>query len=173
MATKNDPRRYVTSGGKEIELTLVPPLQAQMARNAAIKEATALYGEAKCPTYTTAMDEVLPHDETTLETDEDKAAWKKYQKVLAKHDEHVGQATMRFFLFYGVNADPDADTSWEARQRVFKIEIPSDPIERKIHYIQTELIFSRDDIEQITTRLMTMGGVRPEMVEAAVSSFRD
>ncbi len=173
MAKQADQRRFMTSGGKEIELTLVPPLQAQMARDAAEKEAIQLYGKATRPTYRTAMDEELPHDETTLETDEDRAAWKKYLETQGKIDAHVGQASMRFFLFYGVNADPDADTSWEKRQRAFKIEIPEDDIERKIHYIQTELIFSASDIQEITTRLMTMSGVRPEAVEAAVSSFRD
>jgi hypothetical protein len=173
MANKNDPRRFTTSGGKEIELTLIPPLQAEMARDAAQKEAIQLYGEAVRPTYITAMDETLPHDATTLETDEDRVAWAKYEDITAKHAAHVGQATMRFFLFYGVNVDPDADTAWEKRQRAFKIEIPEDEIERKIHYIQTELIYSRDDLEQITTRLMTLGGVRPEVVTAAASSFRD
>lgn len=174
--TKNDPRLYMTAGGKQVELTLIPPLQAQMVRDAAEREAIKQFGEAKKPTYKTEMDEVLEHDETSITDertpDEDKAAWLKWQETQASIDNHIAQQMMRFFLYYGVAVDPDTDTTWQGRQKFFGIEIPEDPIERKIHYIQTEMIFSPDDIQGITTRLMTLAGVRQEVVDAAVNSFR-
>lgn len=176
IKTQQDPRLFKTSGGQDIKLRLVPPLQAEMARNAAMKEAVELFGAAVKPTYMTLADETFEHDATTIAesgTDEDKAAWKKFKETEDKHNNHVGSSMMRFFLFYGVDVDPDADTSWEKRQRAFKIEIPEDEIERKIHYIQSEYIYSREDLEGITQRLMTLGGVRPEVVDTAVSSFRD
>lgn len=177
MAVKQqDPRFFTTSAGIEIELSPVPPLQAEMARGAAQKEAESLYGVAVKPTYRTEMDEELPHDEKTIEdertTPEDKAAWAKYQEVQAQIEQHVSNATMRFFLFYGVKADPDADKSWEAVQRHFKIEIPDDPIDRKIHYVQTQLIASQNDLGEIVARIMSIGGVRQDLIDAAVASFR-
>jgi len=142
-------------------------------RDVAEKEATELFGPVKKPTYTTAMDEVLEHDETSLETDDDKAAWAKYLEVQEKHTAHIGTKMMRFFLYHGVKVDPNVDDKWEAEQKFFGIEIPTDPIERRLHYVQTQLIFSQDDIQQITMRLMTLAGVRPEVVDAAVNSFRN
>lgn len=179
MAKKNefveqeDLHLFTTSSGKQIRLSLFPPLQLQMMQTAAEKEAAKLYGEAVRPTYRTSADEELPADESTLETDEDRAAWAKYQEITQKHAEHVGNKTMRFILFYGVDVNPDDDPEWRARQEFFGIEIPDDPIGRKIHYIQTELIYSRDDIEQIMRHIALMGGVKAEVIDAAAATFSD
>lgn len=179
MAKKNefverdDPHLFTTSSGKQIRLSLFPPLQMQMMQDAAGKEAAKLYGEAVRPTYTTSADEVMPHDESTLETDEDRAAWAKYQGILNKHTMHVGEKTMRFVLFYGVDMNPDDDPDWQARQQFFGIEIPDDPIGRKIHYIQTEFIYTRADIEEIMYRIAEMSGVRREVIDASAATFSD
>lgn len=170
---QNDPRLFMTSGGKQIELSMLPPLQAQMVQDAAQKEAVKLYGEAVRPTYETEAGEELPHDKDSLQTDEERAAWAKYQEILQQHQAHVSEKMLRFFLYYGVKADPDKDEGWQERQRFFGIEIPDDPIARKIHYIQSELIFSADDLQEITRRVMTLGGVRPEVVDAAAATFSD
>lgn len=163
---------YTTAGGKVVNLTPVPPLQAQMVRGAAEKEAIKLYGEAKKPTYTTPQDETFEHDATSLETDEDKAAWLEYQRIQAAIDAHISEKMLRFFLYHGVDAKPLDGDQWESEQKYFGIEVPDDPIERKIHYIQSELIFAASDIQGITTKLLELAGVRPEVVEAAAATFR-
>jgi hypothetical protein len=173
MATKKDERiTYMTAGGKEITLSLVPPLQAQMVRDAAQKAAIKELGDPVKPTYKTEADEIFTHDETTLTTDEEKAAWTEYKRVEAAVDAQVSEKMLRFFLYHGVNVDPDEDTTWRAEQEFFGLEIPTDPIGRKVHYIQTVLIFSASDIQGITTKLLEMAGVRPEVVEAATATFR-
>lgn len=144
-----------------------------MVQDAAQKEAVKLHGEAVRPTYHTSAGEDLPHDVSSLETDEDRAAWEKYQNIVQKHQAHVSEKMLRFFLYYGVKVNPDDDQGWQERQQFFGIEIPDDPIARKIHYIQSELIFSADDLQQITRRVMTLGGVRPEVVDAAAATFSD
>lgn len=170
---QDDPSLFTTSGGKQIRLSLFPPLQMQMVQEAAKKRAIKEFGEAVRPTYHTEAGEDLPHDEDSLETDEDRAAWKKYQDILKKHAEYVGAKTMRFVLFYGVDMNPEDDQNWQNRQQFWDIEIPDDPIERKIHYIQSELIFSQSDIEQILYRIAKMSGVKPEVVDAAAATFSD
>lgn len=170
---QDDPKVFTTSGGKQIRLSLFPPLQMQMMQDAAKKKAIKDFGEAVRPTYRTSAGEDFPHDETTLETDEDKAAWAKYQEILAKHSEYVGTKTMRFVLFYGVDMNPDDDPEWQERQKYWDIEIPDGPIDRKIHYIQSEFIFSQSDIEQIMYRIAKMSGVRQEAIDAASATFSD
>lgn len=175
---QDHPRLFTTSGGKQIELQPVPQLQVQRAKEGAERKAIELYGEAKKPTYTMPeTDEVVEHDEITiadeLATDEDKAAWAKYQGIHAQHQAYINQKVLDFWFYHGVKADPDADTSWEDTQRFFDIEIPTDPIARKIHYVQTELVFGSDDIEQIITRIMSLAGVREELIQSSLNSFRD
>lgn len=180
MAKKNnefveqeDLHLFTTSSGKQVKLSLFPPLQAQMVEEAARKEAIKLYGEAVRPTYHTEADEDLPHDESTLETDEDKAKWLAYQDLLTKHQTHVGNKMMRFVLYYGVDEKPDDEAEWQERQRYFGIEIPDDPIGRKIHYIQSELIYSAADVQEIMRRIMVLSGVRAEVIDAAAATFPD
>lgn len=163
---------YTTAGGKVVNLKPVPPLQAQMVRDAAHKAAIKEYGEPVKPTYKTEADEVFEHDPTTLTTDEEKAAWLEYKRIEAAVDAAVSEKMLRFFLYHGVDAKPQDDGQWEAEQRFFGIEVPDDPIERKVHYIQSELIFAASDIQGITTKLLEMAGVRPEVVEAATATFR-
>lgn len=165
---------YTNKGGLTFELKPFPPLQAPLAEQAARKRAAEQFGEPVKPRYQVEeTGEWFDHDETTLTTDEHRAEWDKYQATIKKTNEYVGDQMMRFFLFYGVNVNPDHDQEWETRQRHFGIEIPADPIDRKIHYIQTELVFSGSDIQEISTYLMTLAGVKEEMIEAATNSFRD
>lgn len=163
---------FQTKGGKTIELVPIPPLQAQRVREGSLRKAIELYGEAVKPTYKTEMDEVFEHDETTLATDEDRAAWDTWKRTQAQHDAYVSNKMLEFFIYHGVKADPDADPAWEEMQRYFDVEIPTNPVARKIHYVQTEYIFDAEDINQLGIRLMEMAGVRPEVVEAAAASFR-
>jgi hypothetical protein len=170
--TQDERFTYTTAGGKTLNLSPVQPLQAQMVRDAEYKAAIKKHGEPVKPTYKTEADEVFEHDPTTLTTDEEKAAWLEYKRIEAAIDAQVSEKMLRFFLYHGVDIDPDGDKKWQAEQEYFGLEVPNDPIERKVHYIQSELIFAASDIQGITTKLLEMAGVRPEVVEAAQATFR-
>lgn len=165
---------YTNMVGDSIELTHFPPLQASLAEQAARQRAYEQFGEPVKPTYTVEdTGETFEHDETTLETDEQRAAWEKWKQTTESVTAYVGEQMMRFFLFYGVKANPKDDPEWEARQLHFGIKIPTDPIDKKIHYVQTELVYGQKDIADIARYLMTLAGVREELISAAADSFRD
>lgn len=166
---------YTTKGGEQIELLPIPQLQAERVREGALRKAAELYGEAVKPTYTIEdTGETFEHDEESIKDagDDVRAAWAKWQETVGQHEAYVNRRMMEFFFYHGIKADPDADTAWEEEQKFFDIDIPSNPVERKIHYVQTRYIYDREDMEQITLRMLQLAGAREEVIEAAENTFR-
>lgn len=64
---------------------------------------------------------------------------------------------------------------WEAEQARWHIEIPEDPIDRKVHYILTEILQTPQDVATAAmaiVRLSKAGSVSTEVLDAAEETFR-
>lgn len=169
---------YTTTTGQTVELMPLPPLQIQMVQQAASREADEKFGPVPPkPTYTLTTadgaEETHEHDETTVAADpEAKKLWDEWQRLGQTHEAFTNEKVMRFFLLRGVKVDLPEGGEWEQMQKYFGLSVPEDPIERKLHYIQTELLGSLDDITGMMTSIMELSGVAPEVVEAAKETFR-
>jgi hypothetical protein len=172
-----------TSRGKTLRIKALPSLQVQLVEQAAQKQAVALYGEAKRPTYTVIVaggdTETNPHDETTLEvegnpeeTAANKAAWAEYKRIGRLQQNHVLEKLRDFYFLQGVEVDIPPDGEWMEVQRFFGVEIPEDPIGRRLHYIYSEALGGADDVERVISSIMAATGIGTEMIAAAAASFR-
>ncbi len=159
---------FVTKDGNRIPLRRVAPILMEKIRKSVTLPSP--------PTYeveTAGGDiETHIHDETTLETDEDRAAWAAYQIAHAKANEAMIEKILRL-LFAKATGDvlPPSD-DWAKEQAYLGVDVPGDPLERKIHYIQTELLTHTSDIMAFMTAAMALTGVDEEVVESAEATFR-
>lgn len=139
------------------------------------------------PKYTVTVaggvTEELPHNETTLVVEGDEEQTKKNQEIWAKYKDAVArleaeQNTKRnnLWLLRGIDVKVP-DDGWDTIQKeLFGIDVPTDPIERKLHYITTEILITIEDyfnaIRGITALSMA-GLVSKEVLDARLESFRD
>lgn len=160
---------FVTKDGNRIPLRRVAPILMEKIRKSVTLPSP--------PTYEVEIAggdiETHVHDETTLETDEDRAAWAAYQKDFASANNRMIEKILRL-LFAKATGDvlPPSD-DWAKEQAYLGVDVPGEPLERKIHYIQTELLTHTSDIMAFMTAAMALTGVDEEVVQAAEATFRN
>jgi hypothetical protein len=112
------------------------------------------------------------HDATTLETDEDRAAWQAYLQARADAQTAQSLALTRLVLLRGISVDMPTDEQWVKEQEWLGLQVPDDPFERKLHYIETEVIAGVADIEAIMLGVMRESGVPEELLAQMDATFR-
>jgi len=165
------PETFTTSTGVELILKPISPLLAGKVRTSVIWPEKPTY-QAK--TVSGEIEE-HPHDETTLETDEDKAAWLKYLLATAQAEGELNERISKMLFKRGIDYKTlklPKNESWIAEQEDMGITVPDDPLQRKMHYVETELLASKEEIKSLILRLMAMSGVDEEVIAAAERSFR-
>lgn len=163
-------KEYTTSNGVVVEIKSVPPYlldQLFQQINYPIK-----------PTYSTVTaggeKEVFEHDETTLETPEDKAIWAKYQAEQAAAELQENELMMNVMLLKGINVDTENGHyhDWLEEQAFLGIKLPESKPALKVQYIKTEVLANPEDIAQLMTLIMAQSGVSEEVVKSATDSFQ-
>lgn len=178
---------FVNSSGRAFAIEGISPLLPEKIRAAVAAEwevaGRALPPMPKPPAYEVenAAGEKSPHahDETTLVTDEDKAAWASYQQKLSDYrlieslfEAEINKRILRAVcLCVKVN---DADyTDWIDEQEVLGIPLPEKNAEKRISFVETNVIRSTEDILRLMTAVMKLAGIADDrMAEAAEKSFR-
>lgn len=161
-------KTFTTSRGFEITFQPIPQMLIDRVRTSH-KLPEPPYYEIK--TLTGAI-EKHAHDETTLETDADRAAWADYQRQLAETNEHINRSFMRLVFLRGIEIEMPQDDTWVREQKLLGITIPDDPLERKLHWIETEVIATVDDADRITRGALEASGVPQEALAQAEDTFR-
>lgn len=164
---------FTAEDGTEIELLAIRPFEMAMISDALRKK----YPIPAVPTYEVETigggKELREHDETTVTTDEEKAAWKRYVATKAEAEGKINQEMNDYILAAGthtrITVDPDAP--WTKIQRKFGITIPDDPEDLRVHYLKTRVL-NVDDINELLSRIMAKTGIKSDMVETAKNSFR-
>lgn len=163
---------FITSTGIELPLKRISPIL--------VDKAQASEPMPERPTYTAETagggTELHPHDHTTLETDEDKAAWQEYLMKTAFAQRLINERVTMVMFYRGIDYDaidlPEDDT-WITEQReVFGIDVPEDPLKLKRHWVETEALSTPEEIKELVVRLMAMTGAPEEVVAVAERSFR-
>lgn len=161
-------KTFTTKAGLELILVPIPPLLLEQVR-ASVKQ-------PPIPTYATKTAagnvETFNHNETTLVTDEDKAAWAEYKRLKAEADKLLNERVMRALFLKGIALNMPNDAEWVQEQEFMGIKVPEHPLERKLHYIQTEILASSEDMVGIMSDIMRLTGVDEEVVKGAEESFR-
>ena len=172
-------REVTLSDGRKYQIAAVSDTLVNMVKEAVRKEFEAKGEPILPPTYTIiGAGEVThqePHDETTLETDEDRAAWKDYQNALARLTVETNNRVMKVWMT-GLRVDLPEDESWLQAQKWLGVEIPKEPMDLRYHYITTEVLRSPEDLFAVLNEIMKesyKGMVKEGDLDDAIASFRD
>lgn len=160
-------KTFTTSRGVVLEFLPIPAL---------LEKLQAQHKLPDPPTYevktATGIVEHHTHDETTLESGADKAAWAEYQRDLKDKTAALNLALMRLVMLRGVKVQLPADDTWIAEQRFIGLTVPDDPLERKMHWLETEALASANDYAQMLAGVMAASGLSEEVVQQAEATFR-
>lgn len=122
--------------------------------------------------------QTFKHDETTLRTEEQKKAWAAYKEATYRLEAEINAKRTEACLLC-IQADPEEDRSWRARQIRLGIKIPEptedNPDALFLHYVETEVLKTAEDIMTAVGEIVAAGmrGVIPQdRIDAAKSSFR-
>jgi len=168
---------FASSNGAEVKLRPVPMLALQMIRTKARAELVARGVKLEPPTYTVdtaaGEKETYPHDETTLQTDEDRAAWAEYQEGSAQLNQLISERVARLVLKKGLDIPPlDDKTAQEWAD--LGVEFSTEAEERYIEQIQLVYLPTPADMQGMikAVLLLSMSGAPKEQLDSIEELFR-
>ena len=159
---------FTTSRGIELQFKPVPQMLIDRVRLAHKLPDPPTY---EIKSITGAVEKHF-HDETTLETDEDRAAWSAY---IAERDAalvEANRAFMRLVFLRGVECEMPSDDTWAREQRLMGIDVPTDALEKRLHYLETEVVATAQDADAIVRGVLEASGVPQEALAQAEDTFR-
>jgi hypothetical protein len=177
MSDAHELRMFVTVEGREV--TVRPVAQYLVEKVAGAIEsrlrASGLPLNAPVYTATTASGavETYPHTESTLTTDEDKAAWAKHLAAVAQLGVEANAATMRLYLLRGLDVG-DPPQAWIDDMKALGVTLPPAADDVRLEYIQCEVLKTTEDVLRAYMAIVRLSamGVDPASLDAAEASFR-
>jgi len=116
-----------------------------------------------------------PHNETTLMTDEDKAAWTKYQFAINRLIEEQTLRVCKYLLLKGIITDITPTEEWIKEEKALDTELPENEDDLKLEYLYDEILVSERNIGEAVAKPLALGleGTISDMeVEAIEDTFR-
>ncbi len=169
---------YVTSTGQELPIQPVSLDELRMGQAGIRQEFVARGEPLEPPVYEFEVfgggKESHAHDETTLKTDADKAAWAAYQGALSRLAFEQARLIQEIVFEDGIAVQIPPDGAWEARCARRHVELPEDPEQRRWQYILTEYLKTPQDIKACIGQVMLIsneGSDNYHEVEAALAAF--
>jgi len=163
-------RLYTTSSGQQIPLR---PIHVKTLDEISLRWAEV--EKIAPPTYTVEVvgggTEEIAHDPTTLQTDEDKQAWRDYQVELAEAIEQHNEDSVRVLVTFGVDMEPP-DDEWEKSFEFCGISVPTEPAERKVFYFQRVVLTDPIDEQLLVRKIQLISRLSGEELERVDALFR-
>jgi len=165
-------RIYRTAAGVDVDILGISPMLMQKVGDAFRFK----YPEPKPPTYVVETagggKEVNYHDDTTVETVEEVDALQAYKDEHAAWRAASQAALVRAVVIKGVKFEMPENDAWIEDQELLGLEVPEGELERRIHYFETEVVSSVEDMLTLLGSAMGLGGMQDEMLGTAMSMFR-
>jgi len=112
------------------------------------------------------------HDATTLETDEDKEKWAAYRQAVENLETETTEATTRYMLSEGVAVD-EIPEDWLERREWLGLETPEHRMDRKLLYIETELLTTPADQIRALQAILHLSAKGSQEMEARLEELDD
>jgi len=161
-----------TSSGITLKLQPVAPALLQKIEQS-IPTPERPYYEAKTIFGTI---EHYPHDSSTVETEEEKHMWREYSVEKYRREVELTQKGNRALLSKGVIIPKEVEEKqflvWQEEQEWIGIEVPNKPLDRRYHFLTTEILKTPNDIITTVEKIMRLVGMDEETLQAAEDSFR-
>lgn len=158
---------FTTSRGVKVNFVGITTLLDKL--NAQFHLPEPPYYEIK--TATGAVEKHL-HDETTVQTDEEKQALAGYQSECARLNAEQQARLTRLVLLRGITFEYPQSDDWIKEQTYLGIAVPDDPLERRLHYIETEVIAGVADVEAVMLGVLAASGVPEDLLKQVEATFR-
>ncbi len=161
---------FTNSAGVTFRICGLPPLAIPSLQDGLVMPEKPKY----VITTVSGDKETYDHDETTLQTDEDKLAWAKYLEQEKSFQAELTNRMLACVLIEGVIIDDTIDlTRWESKQRLMGMKVPDDIEAKLLQYKRSVVIRSADDMKNLMNAVMALTGVSQEAIEKAKKSFQD
>jgi len=157
---------HVTRRGVAIRLCLFSPVLQDKVRASVEFPAVPIY-EAE-----TAGGGKEEHEYTAdmIETDEEREMWAEYTAKRVAAELMLYERLGKLALVRGTEVDiPDG---WQEEQALFGLDVPDDPTERKLHYLETEAVESNQDLSELILAILRYQSATEEERAAAADSFK-
>jgi hypothetical protein len=150
-------------------------MQGELDRLAVLRENPRF--KIPVPTYSkktaTGAVQTFPHDETTLETDDDRKVWRDYVAARNGADAEYAKMWAKSIIVNGIApAAPEDLEVWKRKQAFIGKPLPDDPLELHFEWVMSEVVGSPSDFDAISIRIMEISGVPEELVRDTEASFR-
>lgn len=160
--------KFTTSRGVEVEFLSIATL---------LDAITASHPPPQPPVYevqtATGAVEKHEHNVTTLETDADKAAWAQYLEAGRAQQRKLQAAITKVVLLRGMKAPPMPEgDGWVKEHEFLGMSVPDDPLERRLHWIETEVLAGQADVEAVMLGVMRASGTPEELLRQMEATFR-
>lgn len=173
--TEEKRHTITTTQGVEVEIRLVPPFRLDRVAKAVRDEFIARKLPVETPQYQLSNGQWADHNETTLETEDDRRMWAAHLDAVARLEEETLERQRRVLVNRGIANEPPDDDDWAADAIADGLTVPTDPIERKIMWIEEVLAPVITDRVHIETAIRTFGSqgiVESGDVAARIDFFR-
>lgn len=171
---------FTTTAGIEIPIQPISLLDLQLAQDAIEKEFLDNNEPIEPPTYEVETfgggEEINTYTELTIvdAPEEDKEKWRLHLEALDRMGEEIQKRTGIIYLD-GITYDLPEDDSWIARRKkLLNEDIPDDPDELKLHYVNNVLLKTPADKSGLMLEIqkLSMTGVNEEAIQAMEELFR-
>lgn len=164
---------YETEEGKKLILHGVSPLLLQKLQSSGTMpdvptRKTQLDLDGFEPTF---QEEPLSEDD--LQDDDEKRRWAKYveerDEVLRKRQDRF----MKAIFDKGTSLLEEGDIeTWKEDMEYYELEVPTNPRDVKVQYVQTEIVKNAEDMVGIVSGVLAKSGVPADEVENMRAMFR-
>jgi hypothetical protein len=172
---------HITQNGTELELRPVSDFLITKVRAQVQAEFEKEHGAMpERPTYEIKCGggpfgnwtETRTHTEKTIldGTEEEKALWARYIELRRELNGLVWTRTARVYLLDGMPDPPE--NGWVEKQERRGLEIPEDPDERKMHWIETEVVVSNQELIWLVKLIQGQSNFTEAGRQLAADTFR-
>lgn len=171
---------FTTTAGVEIPITPIAIIDLQLAQDAIKREFEARGEPIEPPTYEVDVlggeKEIHPYNTQTImdAPPEDKEKWDKYLEAIGRMENEIQQRTAIVFMD-GILVDLPEDEGWaERRKKLFGEEVPTDPDQKKLYYINNILLKTPADKSGVMMAIqrLSLTGANQEAIDAMEELFR-
>ena len=143
--------------GEEIKLLRLPPLLVQRV-------------DDQFPEPEPSMVEVTVHKKKVMQPNPDDP---DYHKELERVRTAKGWAYLDLVFLKGIKFEIPEDEEWLEELRLAGIEVGDSKAAKRLAYVESVLITSVRELEEVTGRVLAMSGVTPQAIDEAAKTVPD
>ena len=168
---------FVTASGVQLRLRPISPFLLSEMNAQILKKLEEEGLVVECPTYetktATGIVEVLNHDATTISTPEEKEAWGKYQDYITLMSKRLSESSLKIMMLKGTE-NCEVPPEWVAEREWMGLAVPTNPLDQKLEYLQTEVFNSVADMKRFFVEVVKLSsqGAPAETITALEKSFQ-